>query len=255
VHWLRFYRASDDPKKKNSRVLGALQLSVEEAQADEGILAFESGPWQLNVHVGLESDGQTVRASENLRIEQVLEHLARYNETTLPDEAQFYLARLISPEVKMRTLDLGYDAVLYASLNPRYGQNLLRLRDIHDPERIYVVSAGRQDGEKTIGCRLQEDVIDPSLDVDFYDAIVGQGYVPESIDALSRQLGRILYKTFEHTWWIRSDMHSQIPIFINNTRVTGNTAVQLTSGDVLSLGPNVNHYYVRLEVEITAKTN
>ena len=218
VQWLRFYRVTDDPKEKNSRALGAFQLHVEEAKARDGILAFEPGNWRLNVHVGLESDGQTVRASESLRIEQVLEHLARYNGTGLPAEAQLYLARLISPEVKMHTLDLGYDAVLYASLNPRYGQNLLRLHDIHDREQIYVLSAGREDGEKIIGCRSQDDAVDPTLDVDFYDAIVGQGYVPETIDALSRQLGRIIYKTFEHTWWIRSDMHAQVPIFINNTR-------------------------------------
>lgn len=255
TQWLRFYRPSDNPKDKKTRPLGTLQLSVEEAQAPDDIHAFEPGNWRLNVHVGLESDGQTVRASEGLRVEQVLEHLARYNDTTLPAEAQLYLARLVSPEVRMHTLDMGYDAVLYASLNPRYGQNLLRFRDIHDRERVYVLSAGREDDEKIFGCRSQEDAVDAGLDVDFYDAIVGQGYVPESIDGLCRQLGRIMYKTFEHTWWIRSDMYAQIPIFLNNTRVAGNAAVQLTSGDVLSLGPNVNHYYLRLEVEITAKTN
>ncbi len=46
-----------------------------------------------------------------------------------------------------------------------------------------------------------------------------------------------------------------MPIFVNNTRITGNALVMLTSGDVLSFGPSVNDYYVRLEVEITAKAD
>ncbi len=251
--WLRFYRGTDDPRQSANRPIGELRLTVEEVQSHDGIINFEPGNQRLNVQVGSERESQTLNVSENLRIGQVATSLALYNDIPLTPEARLFLARLLPPDAKIQTLKLGKDEFLYTALNPRYARNLLLLRDIHDHSRVYTLPAGMENAEKFIGCRAHSDATGLSPDVDLYGAIVGQGHDPSLFSAVSRYQGRILYRAAENTWWLGLAEQARMPIFVNNTRVTGSALIMLTSGDVLSFGPSVNDYYVRLEVEITAK--
>jgi hypothetical protein len=250
---LRFYPPVDHLQPSHTDPLGTIKITVEEVLAHAPVETFRQGHHRLDVYVGAEGDGQTLRASETLPIEQIVAHLAQYNNTPLPQEARLYSTRLLSPENKMDDLHLGHDEFLYASLNPRYGRNRLHLTDIHDRERIYVLSAIITDEEKIIGCRAQADTPEPALQVDLYDALLNQGVAPN--EAVAHQQGVISYKASENTWWIRPTPQAQTPLFVNNNRVGGGAATQLTSGDVISIGPSVHQFYIRLEVEIKSKTS
>ena len=255
AQWVRFYRESDDPRQITSQPVGELRLILEEVRSTEDLVHIETGTSRINVRVGTERSVQTLNASGNLRAGQIMTSLASYSGVTLSPDARIYLARLLPPDSSVADLSLGKDEFLYTALNPSYARNAVTLRDIHEPARAFVLSAGVEDEEKLIGCRMQEEVPDPSLAVDLYEAVTAKGYDPGLFNAISRYQARLLYRSAEKTWWIGLTERSRVPLFINNTRVTGDALVQLTSGDVLSFGPSVEHYYIRLDAEITARSD
>ena len=89
------------------------------------------------------------------------------------------------------------------------------------------------------------------LDVDLYETITAQGHDPRPFPGMSPYYARITYQAGEGNWAIRLEERAHVPLFVNHLRVGSRTAMPLTSGDVLSFGPSVEHYYARLVVELT----
>lgn len=252
--WLRFYRATDDPRQ-GSPPLCEIHITLEIAQIAEDSPHLQPGLQSLDLRVGLEKETQILKASENVSVGQLASSLAAYNQMPLTTGMQLYLMRLASPRLRLDALARTEFAFLYTALNLRHARNLLLLRNIHDRTQLYILSAGRDDDEKLIGCRPESGAHTVGLDVDLYDSIVGQGHDPRLFHTISPYYARILYLASDQSWWIRLEERAHIPLFINNTRITGSVPVQLTTGDVLSFGPSITHYYARLEVELASRTD
>jgi hypothetical protein len=246
---VRFYRATDEPQR--NLPIGDVQLTVEEWMQSRSTTAhIEAGEVGVNLRVGLEREGQSLRASGNLRMGQLVTSLTQYNGAELSPDVHLYHLRLVAPDVRIQHLHLSQDEFLYTALNMHYARNVLLIRDIHNRERTFTLSAGREDVTKVIGCRRHTDVNDLSIDVDLHDALTGHGYEPQLFNGVTPYLGRISYKAAENTWWIWLEDRASVPLFVNNQRVTSSAAIPLIGGDVLSFGPNVSQYYLRFEVEI-----
>lgn len=253
--WLRFYRASDDPMRPASRPIGTFRIQVREIGNDLDLASVPPGPRRIRLRVGSERDAQTLNASEHLTLDRVVSGLATYNDIRLGPEHRLYLVRLLSPEVALNTLNLSQtaDDFLYTARSTYFAQNLLVLHDLHDRKRVYALQGTLEGEEKLIGRRVEAGVMDASLDIDLYDAIRANDTDARALDNIERRQAWIDYRPSENTWWIRLEEHSQVPIFINNTRLGGSAPAPLTSGDVLTFGPAIDNYYTRLEVEITSK--
>jgi hypothetical protein len=246
--WLRFYRAMDDPAK--SQPIGEIRLIVEPVQAGESQAALPGGTFPLEVRVGLEKEAQLLKASDNIRLGQIVSSLAVHNRAPLQAEMQAYIMRLVSPEARLGTLGLGADEFLYAAFSLRYAHNALLLRDVHDRDQVYVLAAGLGDDEKVIGCRPQADAQINGLDVDLYETITAQGHDPRPFPGMSPYYARITYAAGEGSWAIRLEERAHVPLFVNHLRAGSRSPIPLTSGDVLSFGPSVEHYYARLVAEL-----
>ena len=251
--WVRFYRATDNPRERANRAIGELRLIVEEVMSRDDYVHFEPGNDRINIYVGSEKDDQTLNVSDHLPVGQIVSSLTHYKGVPTSDNVRSYLTRLVPPSVRVQSLNLSDDEFFYTAGKLRYTQNSLLLHDIHNRDRIYVMSAGIEDDEKVIGCRSQSDIMEPTLDVDFFDALILRGHDQRSYQNIAGYLGRVYFRASENTWWIRLDEQAKVPMFINNARLNSNTLNQLMSGDVLSLGPSVAHYFARLEVEIATR--
>ena len=249
---IQFYRGSDDPMQ--STPIGEINIQLEDAKVQQNTSHFTIGEQQIPVCIGSEHSRQTIRASEALPIKQIIRRVLDYNGRTLTPNLSVYRVRLAPPGTDLKQLELTDDSFLYAGANMHYAQNFLLLTDIHNPERVYTLSAGGEDEEKSIGCRLQGNAMDRTLDVDLYDALIIRGHDPHIFKKISKQQGRILYRASERTWWVRTEERAQSQMFTNNARITSNQATQLLSGDVLTLGASVDHYYARLELQIITKS-
>jgi hypothetical protein len=250
---LRFYRANDDPRA--TRPLGEIRVIIETVQSRDDIIYLEQGNQFLNVQVGVPRESAALNVSENVTLGQIVTSIAAYNRMGVPQNVALYLLRLLAPEIRVGDLRLGQDEFLYTSRSQSYAHNLLILRDILDRERKFELAAGLEDDEKLIGRRSDSTAEDPELDVDLYEVLVRRNNNPDAYKSISRRQLRIIYKAGENTWWMKPEERSPVPVFINNTRASSSAASQLTSGDVLSIGPSVDNYYARLEVEITSKTD
>jgi hypothetical protein len=118
---------------------------------------------------------------------------------------------------------------------------------------MYTLVAGSTDDEKRIGCRAQASPEDTALDVDLYDAVLQHARNPVLVKTLAHRQARLLYRAAENSWWLQVDEPGGLTLFVNNLRAMNGVPLRLSTGDVLSIGPTVNEYYVRLEVELTAK--
>lgn len=248
---LRFYRANDDPR--TTRPLGEIRAMVETVESRDDILYIEQGSHFVNMQVGVPRESVALNVSENVLLAQIVTGLAAFHRAGIPQNATLYLLRLLAPETRVGEITLGQDEFLYTSRSQSYAHNLLVLRDIHDPERLFELSAGLEDDEKLVGRRSDSNAEDPELDVDLFAVLVGRSNNPDAFKSISRRQLRIYYRAAENTWWIRPEERSSVPVFLNNTRVTSSTPTQMTSGDVISIGQTVDNYYARLEVEITSK--
>lgn len=251
---IRFYRASDDPHEPGSERLGEVTLTIEAAQVQAGQSHFTVGDYDTPVCIGSEHNQHVVKASQAIQIEQITKQVLHYHQRAWTSATRAYLMRLLSPNSVLSDLPMKAGVFLYTGGNLNYGQNFLLLHDIHNRERVYTLSAGGEDEEKWVGCRIQGKS-DPTLDVDLYDALIIRGHDPSILKKISTRQGQIVYRAHENTWWLRAEERAKSPMFINNTRINSSYPTQLLSGDVLTLGPSITHYYARLEIEITTKAS
>ncbi len=249
---IRFYRGSDDSLQMLP--IGEMHISLETASMQQNTSHFTIGEREIPICIGSEHNRQTIRASETLPIKQIIRRILEHQGRSLTPSLSVYRVRLIPPGAALSQIELNDASFLYAGANMNYAQNFLLLTDIHNRDRVYTISAGAEDEEKRIGCRLQGHALDRALDVDLYDALIIRGHDPHIFKKISQQQGRILYRAGERTWWMKAEENAQSQMFINNTRITSNQPTQLLSGDVFTLGPSVDHYYARLELQIMMKT-
>lgn len=253
IHRLRFYRAADNPLDSASLPIGELELAVEDVQVGSELThGIESGQERITVCVGAEREGQTLSASENLRVEQIVLRLAHYNRVALPLDFSIYLAHLLPPQTPLGSLKLAAGEFLYVSLGVRHAYSVLRLYDTHNRARMYPLSALRQDENKVIGCRLLPDVRDPGLDVDLYDSVVAHDL--HQLPTITSVQAHVIYRAAEDAWFIQPAEWTNAPLYLNSVRLVGTALMRLITGDVLTFGPSVHQYYARLEVEIDART-
>jgi hypothetical protein len=240
AQWVRFYRPGD------ARPIGEMRVTLETVQSGDNTALLPPGNETANLRIGLEKENQTLKVSGSIRAAQIVTSLPQYHHLPISVEANLYIARLVSPQTTLDMLRLGQGDVLYAALKLRHAQTVLLLRDVHRPEQTYTLMAGQE--ERLIGCRAQAETPQPDLDVDLYDSILAQGFDPRPFQGMSPYYARIVYRADEQSWWLQLDERSQVPVFVNNTRATRSTALPLMSGDVMSIGPSLSHYYARLEV-------
>jgi hypothetical protein len=240
AQWVRFYRPGD------ARPIGEMLVTLETVQAAENLALLPPGDETASLRIGLEKESQTLKVSGSIRAAQIVSSVAQYNRLPITVHASLYIARLVSPQTPLDMLRLGQSGLLYAALKLRYDQTVLVLRDVNRPARTYTLMAGQD--ERQIGCRSAAENPLPDLDIDLYDAIIGQGDDPRPFQGMSPYYARILYRAEEQSWWIRLDERSQVPLFVNSTRATRSASLPLISGDVVSIGPSLSHPYARLKV-------
>lgn len=248
---LRFYRGSDDPLHDSP--IGEVSITLEAANVEQNSSYFSIGEREIPVCIGSEHHRQGVRVSEAVPIRQVIRRVLEYQSRTLTPMISVYRVRMLPPGMALQDLHLPENSFLYAGANMNYAQNFLLLTDIHNRERVYTLSAGMEDEEKSIGCRIQGHTMERALDVDLYDSLIIRGHDPHLFKKIAHQQGRIFYRAHEQTWWIQAEDRAQSQIFINNIRITSGQPTQLLAGDVFTLGPSVDHYYARLELQIITK--
>jgi hypothetical protein len=252
---VRFFPPAGTRDFPADRMIGELTLVVEDIRGDESEPSLESGGYRLRVMIGTERDSQTLRASYNLIMGQMITSLAAYYGAPLGADTRLYRLRPVQPGSQIQALNIAPDEMfLYATRQLYFAHNLLILRDVYQRERIYALPVGQEDDEKFIGCRLKPDAPDSTLDVDLYDTILPQLNNAAQLQSIPRYQGRIFYRAAENTWWFRLDDQAQMPVYINNLRVTFTTAARLMSGDVLSFVYGAGST-VRLEIEITSRSD
>jgi hypothetical protein len=238
---LRFYQGS--------RLIAEMRVRLEDVAADEQQVYLPRGELQVPLSIGSERETLVLNAADALPVGQLAEYVLAHHR--IQAASQLYLLRLIAPSTLISGLSLGRGGFLYAARQFRYAHNLLILRDVHDPSRAFEIAAGLDEEERRIGRRSQPEQPDPELDVDLYEILVRRDGNPEAYRSISRRQARLAYR--DTTWSIRAEEGARAPVYVNNVRLTAATAVPLTSGDVLSIGPSVEQYFARLSVEITAK--
>ncbi len=250
---LRLYRANEEPTNPAFRPLVEILLVTETVQSREDLLYLETGDRVLPIQVGVEKDSASLNVSDNVLFGQVLSGLTGHLKLRFDAEASLYLLRLLPPNTPLSQITLGADEFLYAARAQAFAMNMLILRDLASSERSYELTAGPEDDVKLIGRRPEAAIEDPELDVDLYNSLIDRAGNAGSFKSISRRQLRVFYRAAENTWWAQAEERASVPVFVNNTRCGANTPVQLTSGDVISIGASVDHYVARLEVEITAK--
>lgn len=247
AQWLRFYRATDEPGLV-AQPLGTLLVTVETAQPVARVAPPPAGHYALTLAAGDENGDLFLNTSDNLLLDEVVTALARQQRIDLTTPLQIYRLRLLMPGSQLADLDLRAEDWLYAGVNTRYASSVLRLRDVLHPELRYVLVGGHADSSKTLGCRLRVQGGGILPDIDLYDSFVAQlGGLPQ----LARStLVQVIYRAEDQTWWAHTDPTPALPVYVNNLRLTS-TPMQLTSGDVMTLGANIQRFYTRLEIDIS----
>jgi len=252
---LRLYRANEEPTNPAFRPLVEIAMETETVQSREDIIYLESGDITLPIQVGVERDAAALNVSENVTFGQVVTGLAAHLALPVDVEYQLAILRLIAPGASIASVPLGKDEFLYAARSQSFATNALILHDLNNRERTYELVAGPEDDIKLIGRRPEAAIEDPELDIDLYPTLIERGANPNAFKSISRRQLRIFYKAAENTWWAQGEERASVPTFINNMRAAPNVPIQLTSGDVISIGATVDNYAARLEVEITAKSD
>lgn len=232
---LRFYRAAD-----RGRPLGEVRVEAVDAPPGEG------GAMPFGVVIGAEQEPRTVHVSDNLALERIVGGLVAYTGDPLTPDYRLYLLRLLPPDVRVQTLELDADEFLYLPRRLYSARYVLVLRDVHDRARTFLLPTGLEDERKLLGVRAAPDVPDPALDVDLYELV-------RRTDVLGtepRYQCRVWYRGGEGTWWLLPEERAWLPAFLNTTRLSAGTPVQLAAGDVLTFGASMDDYAVRLEVDV-----
>ena len=243
-HELRFYAGTD---LNREHLLGQMNIDVETVGSETEWTQIELGNEEIGLRIGLEQGNQLLNVSDNIRITQIINGLARHNRLKLGDYVQVYLMRLIAPDQTLEILRHFPDSFLYAPSADTYSSNVLRLVDVHDETQIFTLYVGHNNEEKSLGFHLGQENI--PLDIDLYPAFMRQGHDPRLFDTDSPYQAQLLYRAQENSWWIHLDADACMPVFLNNERLTLNP-IPITVDDVISLGPSINNYYVRLLVSL-----
>lgn len=231
----------------HAQPIGEMIISVETVHGQSEWSRIDAGNQQVPVRIGLENAKQLLNVSDNIRITQIINGLARYNRLSIGDYIKAYIMRLVSPNQTLDVLNRYEDSFLYAPMLNTYSPNVLRLTDVNDKSRIYTLYVGHDDEEKSLGFHLGREGI--PLDVDLYPAFMRQGHDPRQFDTDSPYQAQLLYSADENRWLIHLDADACMPVFLNNQRLTLDPQ-PLKPDDVISLGPSINNYYVRMVVSV-----
>jgi len=244
---LNFYRSFDNPR--DSDPIGNMHIEIQDVREASDIVSLPEGHYPVRVQIGTERGLQTLRASQNVPIGQIVTSLALYNHVALTETMRVYLMRLLPPATLVQNLRLMDDEFFYVGLRLGFANNLLVLRDSHG-QHIHEVESSHDDQTFMIGSSGLTAFPSIGLDIDLAEAV--GTHRPGKEAAISMRQGYIDYRTSESSWYIRQTEDTRVPMFINNIRV-GMAPTRILSGDVLTIGPGMNDYYVRLEIEITSR--
>jgi len=239
---VQFFASHDT---SHSQPIGEMLIRVETVHAQSEWTRIDAGNEQIPIRIGMENAKQLLNVSDNIRITQIINGLVRYNRLSLGDYIKAYVMRLVPPNQTLDILSHYPDGFLYAPMLNTYSPNVLRLTDVHDNSRIYTLYVGHDDEEKSLGFHLGRENI--PLDVDLYPAFMRQGHDPRQFDTDSPYQAQLLYRADDNRWWIHLDADACLPVFLNNQRLTLDP-LPIKPDDVISLGPSINNYYVRLVV-------
>jgi hypothetical protein len=249
---MRLFKGSDMPGAVGVTPIGEIRVGVETVESRGDIVYLATGGYPLTVQAGIEKDTLRINASANLTFDKISEGLLKHYGMALTAETRVYLTRLLAPSTRLSELQMSNDEFLYVARRTVFTQNVLVLRNTLDRTQAFELAGGQDQSEKLIGRRSQADAEDPELDVDLYKVIANDG--TDRYRKISRRQARVYYRPAENTWWLKLEERTSVPVFLNNTRVIAGTPISLTSGDVLSVGPGVDDFYARLEVEIMSKS-
>lgn len=247
---LKFYAREDT---LHQQLLGEMQIDIETVDSSSDWVQLDSGNEEITIRIGLENAKQLLNVSDNIRITQIINGLARHNRLTLGDYVQAYVMHLVSPDQSLNLLQQYPDSFLYVPMVNTYAQTILRLTDVHDSKRVFTLYVGQDDEEKSLGFHLGRSMENMSLDVDLYPIFMQQGHDPRLFDTDSPYQAQLLYRADDNQWWIHLDADACMPVFINNERLTINPT-PLNADDVISLGPSITNYYARLVATIGSRS-
>ena len=193
----------------------------------------------LAMIVGKEEAAYTLRISDNLSFDQLLNNLHDYQPAVPNTPFGLYLARPLLISRKVESMLLQADEFLYAGQDMTIRtQNQIILKESitnkpFDPlagvtDDVYLI--GKQGARRKLAIDLS--------------AVRGA-------ERISAEQAELRYS--QDSWWVQLAANARTAGFINTTRLSSERAMPLTNGDVLSFVPTVEHFNVRLVVDITSK--
>jgi hypothetical protein len=248
---LRFYPPPQTRDFPLDRQIGEVDITVETSPNEQPLPTLDSGPFRVRFTLGAERESQQLRATGNVIMGQVASSLSLQNGYPLNGATRLSLMRLVPPHLTLQQLNPTAEMFLYAPRSLSLARNLLILRDVYRREKAYILTAGTDDDEKLIGCRPPNAIIDSTLDVDLYDALLTHAKSPAALNSIARYQARIVYQAAENSWWFRPDDPAHMPVSLNQTRLGATQAVRLAAGDVLSFA--YSGHTLRLEVDLTSR--
>ncbi|MEO0561207.1 MAG: hypothetical protein AAF125_03790 [Chloroflexota bacterium] len=243
---LTFYRGSGD-----GTALGELRIRLETVTEGAPVPPLEAGAEVAGVRMALEAYNQTLRVSEAMPIDQMVNRLAAHNDLHFTPGTTIHRLRLVPPGTRITALELGEDAFVYIRYTTPPSGLTLQLRDPETPAHVFQLAPTETDA--LLGTRLQPNEHIPALDVDLYELFTVRGGEPYRVGLRTPFLARLRYVPLERTWWVRPADRLPVGVYVNTTRV-GTGGAPLTAGDVLTLGENLQTYYARLNVDTSSET-
>lgn len=111
-HWLRLYRATEQPRTGASPI-AELLIAVQTVAVDVPAVPFGQQPVPLRL--GFEDAPSLLNTSEYLPFQQIVTALAQYQHTALAKSCALYQMRLLSPTLSLVNLPLRAGECLYAA--------------------------------------------------------------------------------------------------------------------------------------------
>lgn len=193
----------------------------------------------LTMIVGKENAAFTIRSSDTLSLEQVLNGIQGYKPSLSTARAELYLVRPLLLSRKVESMVLQANEFLYAGQDmTARTQSQITLKEL-SKNRSFALMAELTDDVYLIGKQGARR----KLSVDL-SPVVGA-------DRISPEQAELRYA--QDSWWIQLAAAARTAGFINTTRLSSDRAMPLTSGDVLSFGPTVEQFNIRLAVDISSK--
>ncbi len=244
---MTFYRASDEPRGAGALALGTVDVQVEAASSHGSGAMIRQGTEAVPLTLGLEDEMVIVRASESIQVDQIMTRLLDHRQVATRDaRVAGFVLQLVPPGAELRSLPLEDGAFWYAAYTQTNDISVLQLIDVHNRQRAYTVHVDREDRAVRLGWRADGQPADRMYDLDLQPSVVGQAMLPFDV------MAQVRYRAGEKMWWLDPAAQSGAAVFVNSIRL-GSMPLPLTTGDVLSFGLSVSHYFARFEVEITVR--